>query len=284
MNRKNIIQEIMGNELEHIGFIYQEGDNRSWTYKRNNDGVIQYITVFIQRYTKNFLTMQFSTNAYGQKSLELEDIIPGVLQESWKYENEEEFREIIGMFKEWTFIYGLDVLEKISVPVTDERPKFQTNRYLYENHYELNEKYRRLWKYEGMNIVETAFSLQDKMSELKKKPFNEIEEMLVGFSAVFGHSINFYEKGIWTWDEEYQICQIINAGESGINLIPLNITIGIYKNKKGKQSDEDIIKQFMDVIHTRNTFMEAHNRIEDIIDDEEIYERLFKLREKIMGY
>jgi len=84
MDKQAIILEIMGKELEQIGFEYLGEDKYGWSFGRKRDGIWQEISVCYERFTRNCLKMYFSTNAYGQSSKELEDCVPGILQESWK--------------------------------------------------------------------------------------------------------------------------------------------------------------------------------------------------------
>ena len=269
MNRKKIIHEIMGKELEKLGFEYEKGNVLFWPYVRNKDGVIQEITVCEERFCKNHTKMYFSTNAYGQKPRELMDFVPGVQQGSWKYETEEEFRRIMEQFKEWTFTYGLELLEKISVPTTEERPKPETNRYLYEHHEELNKEYLKKMGLEGADAIDIVFGLEDEIKKLEEKPFEEVEEILRGLAAVFGHNMCLLGIGRWNWDEERQICNVINTGDSGVEIYPLSRIIGFYKYTKMK---DFFINEYMLIIYRRNTKIRAGKRTGELIDAEKVRE------------
>ena len=196
MERKKIVKEILGKELERLGFVYEKG-----SYVRRKKGIKQYIKVGEERFTRNHAKMFFDTNAYGQKTKELEEFVPGILQESWEYQTEEEYRAIIMQFKEWTLAYGLEQLEKMSVPTTEERPKPETNRYLYEHHEELTREYLKKMGMEDAEAWEVLFALQDEMEKLRGLPFQEVEQTLVGLAAVCGHCMCLLGKGTWYWKE-----------------------------------------------------------------------------------
>lgn len=213
MKKKKIIQEIMGSELEPLGFAYENDNGQFYTYIRWKEEVKQAITICNERFTRNYLKMYFSTSAYGQKMKELEDFVPGIMQESWKYENEEEFREIVEQFRDWTLSYGLEVLEKMSVPTTEKRPKPETNRYLYEHHERLNEEYLRSKDLVGKDSIDVVFAIQDTIKELRTQSFNEAESTLIMLAAAFAHNMCLHGVGEWTWDEEYQVCEVLNVGE-----------------------------------------------------------------------
>lgn len=254
--KEKIIQEIIGNELEQIGFEYVKEDGKFYTYIREKEGIKQRITICNERFTKNYIKMYFSTNAYGQESKELEDFVP-ILQESWKYETEEELSNIIRQFKEWTFSHGLDLLEKISVPTTEERPRPETDWYLYEHHEELNKEGLNELNLIKKDHVSIAIALQKRIYELReeKKEFSQLEGSLIRMSAVYGHNMNLFDSGEWHWNEKEQTCEILNAGGSVVDLIPLKEVIKTY----GNNSKDYFIDRFQNVVMYRS----AENNTED---------------------
>lgn len=272
---KKIIQEIMGKELEELGFKYMSGNSQFWSYVRHKDEIRQEIRVCHERFTRNYAKMYFFTNISGQK--ELEDFVPGILQESWKYETEEEFGAIIEQFKEWTFTYGLEELEKMSVHTTEVRPKPETNRYLYDHHEELNREYLKKLGVEESDTIGILFALQDRIEELKSQPFEEVEQELIGLAAVTGHCMSLYGIGEWLWEEEYLVCKVIGLGGGSEIIAPLAKTIASYK---GTKPDNSFIKFYIDMLHFRNTTMRAANRTDELIDVEEVYEKIYEKRKE----
>lgn len=232
MSYKKIIKEVLGIELEKLGFEFIEGNTIIWPYRRKKGDVIQEITVIRERYEKGYIKMIFWTNAYGQNEKELGDFIPGELPEYWKYNSMSEFKKIIEQFKNWTLTYGLDELEKMSVPTTDARPKPETNRYLLEHHEELNEKYLKLLNMESANTVTILIEIQKKIEELKSSPFSEVEETLIGLAAVWGHAMCLFNVGDWVWSEDLLACVILNIGDSDtMSFNPLREVIFAYSHK-----------------------------------------------------
>lgn len=230
MKYKKIIQEILGTELEKQGFEYMP--NTSWSYERVKDGVWQSISVVRERYCKGYIRMVFMTNAYGQKAKGLDDFVPEEqLPEYWHYENEDELRKIIEQFRDWTLMYGMEQLEKMSVPTTEARPKPETNRYLYEHHQELYEEYKEKlcgkcdsWK-DAIRVV------QDKIAEIWDQPFNEVEDILIGLSALYAYALNEGEEGKWVWKDKANACLIEELLGTFASVYPLQDVITAWRRK-----------------------------------------------------
>lgn len=276
MERKKIVKEILGTELEKLGFAYEKG-----SYVRRKNGIKQCIEVGEERFAKKHAKMYFYANAYGQKPVELEDFVPGILQESWKYETDEEYRAIIQQFKEWTFTYGLEQLEKMSIPTTEERPKPETNRYLYEHHEELNREYLKKMGMEGAEAPDVLFALQDEMEKLQGLLFKEVEQTLVGLAAVYGHCMCLLGKGTWYWNEEHQSCLIDNVGESGILEYPLSRMINSYHTKGIKENE--YIEGYISNIYSRNTKVKMgwiKGEPTDLKVISDIYDKMYQRREE----
>lgn len=229
MKHKKIIQDILGTELEKMGFTYMP--NTSWSYERVKDKVWQSISVVRERYCKGYIKMIFMTNAYGQKARELDDFVPEQLPEYWHYETEEELRKIIEQFKDWTFTYGLDELEKMSVPTTEARPKPETNRYLYEHHRELYEEYGDKLCKDCSSWEDVVRVVQNEIKRTWDQPFSEVEDMLVGLAALYAYALNEGEEGEWVWEDKFNSCILDGPLGTFDKLFPLQDVIGSWRRK-----------------------------------------------------
>ncbi len=90
--------------------------------------------------------MIFHTNAYGQKEVYVHRLVPSGykgMNGFWEWTKEEEFIRIMELFREIILERGLETLEKISMPTTEERPKPETEKRLYERRESLNKEYRK---------------------------------------------------------------------------------------------------------------------------------------------
>ena len=229
MNMKKIIQEELGQELENIGFHYVSGERLFWPYERKKDGIRQEIMIARDRYERRYIRVIFETNAYGQRPKEFRHFVPeeGAKHwEFWGFENEEELREILREFKRLIFTYGLDFLETISKPATDAVPTREKQRYLYEHHQELYEKYQEELGTEGKGAEEVINILNQKIEEILDKPYTEVEDVLMGFAALYGHTICWGENGEWIWSEETGRCEIDKILGTKVNEYVLNLVTG----------------------------------------------------------
>ena len=229
MNIKKIIQEELGQELENIGFHYVSGERLFWPYEREKDGIRQEIMIARDRYERRYIRVIFETNAYGQRPKEFRHFVPeeGAKHwEFWGFENEEELREILREFKRLIFTYGLDFLETISKPATDAVPTREKQRYLYEHHKELCQKYQKELGTEGKSAEEVIGILTQKMEEILDKPYAEVEDVLMGLAALYGHTICWGDNGEWVWNEEMGVCRLAKILGTTTNQYILDQVIG----------------------------------------------------------
>ena len=226
MNMKKIIQEELGQELENIGFHYVSGERLFWPYEREKDGIRQEIMIARDRYERRYIRVIFETNAYGQRPKEFRHFVPeeGAKRwEFWGFENEEELREILREFKRLIFTHGLDFLETISKPATDAVPTREKQRYLYEHYQELSEKYQKELGTEGKSAVEVIGILTQKIEELLDKPYAEVEDVLMGLAALYGHTICWGDRGKLAWNEQMGVCRLEKILGTGVNGYILNV-------------------------------------------------------------
>ncbi|MCM1267224.1 MAG: hypothetical protein NC302_04900 [Bacteroidales bacterium] len=244
MNMKKIIHEELGQELENIGFHYVSGERLFWPYEREKDGIKQEIMVVRDRYEKGYIRVIFATNAYGQREKEFCDFVPeeGAKHwDFWGFDNEEEFRDVLKEFKRLIFTYGLDFLETISKPATDAVPTREMQKYLYEHHQELFEKYQEELGTERKSAEEVIEIITGKIEEMLDKPYTEVKDALIGFAALYGHTICWGDRGDWVWDDERGICEIQKILGTRVNEYILNQVIADwdywrkYRDKKTRR-------------------------------------------------
>lgn len=235
MNIKKIIQEELGTELEKYGFKYRKYESYCWPYEREINGIRQEIMVARDRFEKGYIKVMFFTNAYGQTIKEFKNFVPeeGARHwDYWGYENEEELREILREFKRLILTYGLDFLEEISKPTTDAIPTKEANEYLYGNHQAIFEEYRIKFGTVNKTPEEVIDLIYQKLDEKLDEPFNELEDIFIGLAALYGHTICWGDKGIWTWDQLEDACYIENILGSCKKLPPLNLIIAVWDMKR----------------------------------------------------
>jgi len=209
MRVTKIIQEELGQELEKIGFQSAFQERYVWPYEREKDGIKQKITVITDRYEKRYIRVLFDTNAYGQRTKEFRNFVPeegAKYWDFWGYKNEEELRTILREFKRLVFTYGLDFLETISKPATDAIPTEERERYLYLNHESLYDEYSVKLQTQGKSVEEIIEIIYQTIEKNADEPFHNVKDLLIGLTALYGHTISWGDRGKWIWDEEKKRC------------------------------------------------------------------------------
>lgn len=145
MNITKNVTNIIGQTLEREGFIYHK-DYGVWEFKRKKNDITQNIVVLRHRYFAGQIKVLFYTATSGMQ--EFRNFVPEVnkTQEFWEYKTEKELREVLEQFREWIEKYGLEFLGSISVLTEEAREKMEANRYLYEHHREIYERYYDKWE------------------------------------------------------------------------------------------------------------------------------------------
>lgn len=270
MTVKKVIQEELGKVLEEQGFKFTKAEPCFWPYEREKDGVHQEIMVARDRYEKGYIKVIFATNAYGQRPKEFRDFVPeeGAKKwDYWGYGNEEELREVLREFKRLILEYGLDFIEEISKPATDAIPSEESNRYLLQHHQELCKEYQKRLEVEGKEAKEVINIIYEKLKEMLDEPFSQIENILIGLAALYGHTISWGNEGEWIWDNQEQTCSIKKILGTRMDIEPLNFMIVAwdYLRKRKRREVEDNV---LDRRYERILIYYYRAHPEEIDDDE----------------
>ena len=249
MNKAKWIKKIIGEAVTEKGFSYTGctgGSDVGYSFKRRVDGededdeIMQIIEIFISLSVIGGydIRLTFCTNAYGVINQEVTNLIPsgfkkGDLDDFLHFENEEELKQILQHFRRIIVEKGEDVFREISKHSTEARPKKKTYRKLYEEHEELNQKYRKLY---GMEDTEFTAKLMRRMNqvilEMQDEDFADVEETLIGLAAVYGDQLVRKCGGEWELSE-MGTCMITGLHEgSGAGENPLNSIIFHWRNKR----------------------------------------------------
>lgn len=199
MNITKNVTNIIGQTLEREGFIYHK-DYGVWEFKRKKNDITQNIVVLRHRYFAGQIKVLFYTATSGMQ--EFRNFVPEVnkTQEFWEYKTEKELREVLEQFREWIEKYGLEFLDSISVLTEEAREKMEANRYLYEHHREIYERYYDKWEMKNKEPLENIQFLNSKIEEIYDKDFEErfdLEQIDYNFDfenhsylLVYGRPIN----------------------------------------------------------------------------------------------
>ena len=250
MNKAKWIKKIIGETVEEKGFSYtgcsRDGCNVWYSFERRVEGededdeITQTIDIFV---SPHFISgcdirLTFYTTAYGFPYREVTNLIPSGLKKGYMddflhFENEEELKQILQHFRRIIVEKGEEVFREISKHSTEARPKKKTHKKLYEEHEELNRKYRKLY---GMEDTEFTAKLMRRMNqvilEIQDEDFADVEETLIGLAAVYGDQLVRKCGGEWELSEvgTCMITGIHEGSRAGEN--PLNSIIFHWRNKR----------------------------------------------------
>lgn len=201
MNKKEIIREILGEELAEQGYEYVY-DDESYVFRKWEGNILKEIVIG-DIYQKS-IKIDFITNVNaGIDATKWVDRNKCRVNELGfcDYDNEEEFRQIILETKRIIEQYSEEVFKEICVLPTDvSTPEMEKE--FYENREQLIEQGIKLLGMEGMTGVNRIYVIIEKLKELQNKTFEEAISDLTLLSAVWGSIYCEMAHGEWQFDGE----------------------------------------------------------------------------------
>lgn len=231
MNEMKWIKQIIGKEAEKAGFT--DGGSCRDGYVR---GYVFYCTYEEERYEDiidftiifNTIRMVFMRNGMGEGHIIanhlLESKFTSDIQGFIAFDSEEEYKEILGHFARIIREKSKEVFDSMEVfKEEDGYPGREMHWKLYQEHEELNQKYRKLY---GLEDTEFTAKLIRRIMKLivenQDKQFEEVKELLIGLAAVYGNQLVLKGNGRWEWQEGLLSHCWVKGIEGGDDAIPLN--------------------------------------------------------------
>jgi len=236
MTKTEIIQEVIGNTIKPYGFAYLGIEDGAWIYRKELGDLRQDIDIRLM--SKDQLNLYFSTNAPLQRPCCADELIKEGERRGnkpfgyFRFTCEQEFIEVIEYFKKIIFDYGVDALDKRSVPATEIRPTKETNSYLFENHEELNRRYREKFNIDKSTEYTVIFQIiQEYLIQTQGREFSDVLDTLIGLAAVVGTVIADASDGVWEWDSRNNICWVSQKQKYPRSYYPLGSIINRFREK-----------------------------------------------------
>jgi len=200
MQKKKIIQNVLGTKLEPYGFSYDGYVYNRWQLKRVLENDVEQYVVVDRSWWGNNIRLALSTSA------QINDVYmryitddPMYQDDYINYSNDNDFTCILEMFAEFVIKYGLEKLDEISVPLylfdADEHMYFS----LFNNNVELANSFAVKYKITDSDSIDDILELiKSILVKDEEKVFNDsTKQMLLEISAFFGNKmINTYG-GSW---------------------------------------------------------------------------------------
>lgn len=241
MSRAQLIKKIIGEAIREYGFEYTGYDKDEnvhfYSFERKNGDIIHDITIVI---SGSKLCLELDTNAYGQSEVRASNLIESKFKgnkDGLYFENDEEMKQILLHFKEIILQKGFDILDDISTPAAGAGPRKKSYRKLFQEHDRLNEEYRKRY---ALEETESTARLMKKISEIilenRDREFAEVEELLIGLTAVYADQLIIKRGGKWEWDDDFQSCVVESEDDKDedgdFSENPLATTINYWKQKE----------------------------------------------------
>lgn len=206
-NKKKIIESIIEPQLTQMGFRFKEIDRSlpagcGWVYEREMEDCTQAIsieTLYGEQFRIVFSSdIAISVEYYGK----MIQSISGEKYERFVFKDKSEFTSLCLMFANYLAVHGEEELKKASTPI---RPRMDESfgKYVFENHDELEAKGRRALELTSERPDAVIDKIQEKVSALQGRDFQDVKEELAELSAVWGATFisALAEKGeVWSWE------------------------------------------------------------------------------------
>ena len=210
MQKKKMIIDIIGKEIEKYGFTYGLEKAYSapnlWGFTREVNGIKQRIIIQQHRFMPA-LFLEFSTSAWGGNMGERAGtkikIPPNYSNnhDTWSYNDDEKFKKILLEFVDIIEKYGLKNLEERSVepeviPTNEMGEKLISSveelscKFIQDNqikNLEMNEE----------NILKWFKLVENKFEQTKDLPYDDVKDMLVEVVAFLGEQLRKKLNGEW---------------------------------------------------------------------------------------
>lgn len=254
MNTMKWIKQIIGKEAEKAGFM-DGGSHR--------DGYVRvyffYCTHEEEEYRDdigftvidNTIRMVFMRSGMGKGYIIanhlLESKFTSDIQGFIAFDSEEEYKEILEHFARIIREKSKEVFDSMELfKEEDGHPGRGMHWKLYQEHEELNRKYRKLY---GMEDTEFTAKLMRGIMKLivenRDKKFEEVKELLIGLAAVYGNQLVLKGNGRWEWQEGERGLPShcwVKGIEGGSNAIPLS-DLAFYW--RGKRDEAETVRELL---------------------------------------
>ena len=214
--------------LAQYGFEKQQRDTWPLFYVRNHKGLrTQYV---LDKPYKNMVRFHIETrDSFGQAMPDIRELMsmlpPANGLGAWDYISKKQFDDILGLFA--------DILKKRIMPRLIEienaeytrTPGRKENRYLYDNHLSLGEKFcKRIPEFRECSSKRGVEILVDDFLSHCRKDEEVDKEYLLEISAAFMDLVSRFYDVIVEWDERSGSCLCTyNKGSNHKQLIPAMI-------------------------------------------------------------
>ncbi|MCI5585747.1 MAG: hypothetical protein MR383_09445 [Lachnospiraceae bacterium] len=237
LNAAKWIKQIIGKEAEQLGFSYRgsnrDGYTRGYTFLHKEEEYEECIDFTI---VDNGIRMLFMRYGMGNADIEANCLLESnYITDAGGFtlfNNEQEFKEVLEHLARIIREKGREAFDLMK-PAKEEYAGKEMQWKLYQEHEELNQQYRKLYRLEDTEFTTGLVSqIMKIIVENRDKELKVVEELLIGLSAVYGDQLIRKCGGRWEWREErFSQCWIVGLHGKGQGIIPLNEIMYCWREK-----------------------------------------------------
>lgn len=278
---KNIIEKVLQPEgFSYIGRV--DGISSEFFRKvKNSKGEVirQIVSLQDSQYHKMIYLNLESTRHHGYR---INDFVPDCMEDGLYFEKEEDYKEAIKQYAMILSQYGIPFLEKIKEPVIWDYFVDEDMERLFYEHNQLWKSLikRENIKVEQLNVKQVIELIEEKVLEVKEKSFEEVRNLLLELSALFGVVANQFHPCQWKLEETMVLScdlEFLEAKDNWNKMSVADILLMGWKEKEKKGNENNINSCENEKIAPEYEFM----NLDVIYSSFEIKEELLKEYNKV---
>lgn len=212
-DKELLIKNIIGKVLKPEGFQYLEDhiedkgtpDETFYFFRKVTNSKEETIRqmVSIQHAYGTEVYLNLYTSAAGESMYRIPNFVPDCEDDSFSFQTEEEYKEIMNWFAKILVKYGIPLLEKRKEPEISDYYTDEDKKMLFYEHERLLKDLltREKITVEQFDVVQVADYIEKKVEEVKGKSFEEVRILFLELSALFGAVANQFYPCHWMLDE-----------------------------------------------------------------------------------
>lgn len=199
---KNIVVKIMEERLSEYGFRYEKYEACRWTFSREAKEIKQYVVIQKDIWGDSSYILEVYTSTPG-RSLRVRELVKDKKYNSdyFNFQNEDERIAVLNEIADIVIQYGIDELNKRSIPVKIYCPTDMMNQKLYEDQAILTQNYCKKHNIAELSENDILPLLKKDLEECYEDTYEQVQGKLVELSAVYGNLIMSKIGGQWQYDK-----------------------------------------------------------------------------------
>lgn len=242
--KQKIVVNVMEERLSEYGFKFEKYETCRWTFGRQIEGIKQYVIIQRDTWGDSSYILEIYASVPG-RSLRVRDFVNDEKYDSdfFYFKNDEERIAVLNEIADIVIQYGIDELNKRSLPEKRYYPTEAMNQKLYEDNFMLTQNYYSKYNVNELAEEKILSMLKKSLEECYRKPFEHVQEKLVELSAVYGNLIINKIGGQWKYDKIHKKVSF-DSRPLYISYPVLSLFVSYWQDKNA----DLMVKNYMDTI------------------------------------